>query len=84
MVSKGTAGPRQAPRTGGLRVMLWGRAELAPLQAVSVLLAIYLAKKNIRKQGTLVDYEKVGPPPAPSRLGPAGGPQASFMAPRAS
>lgn len=28
-----------------------------------VLPAIYLAKKNIRKQGALVDHEKVGPPP---------------------
>nr|XP_055099042.1 regulator of G-protein signaling 11 isoform X13 [Symphalangus syndactylus] len=58
MVSKGTAGPRQAPRTGDLRVTPWGRAELAPLQAVPVFPAIYLAKKNIRKRGTLVDYEK--------------------------
>ncbi|KAL0617166.1 Regulator of G-protein signaling 11 [Plecturocebus cupreus] len=35
-----------------------GTAELAPLQPAPVLPAIYLAKKNIQKQGALVDYEK--------------------------
>lgn len=35
----------------------------APLQPAPVLPAIYLAKKNIRKQGALVGHEKVGPPP---------------------
>jgi hypothetical protein len=33
-----------------------------PLHYVPVLPAIYLAKKNIQKQGALVDYEKVSPP----------------------
>lgn len=32
------------------------------LHHVPVLPAIYLAKKNIQKQGALVDYEKVSPP----------------------
>lgn len=35
---------------------------MAPVHYVPILPAIYLAKKNIQKQGALVDYEKVGPP----------------------
>lgn len=43
-----------------LGVRLQGRGADVPLQPVPALPAIYLAKKNIRKQGTLVDHEKVG------------------------
>lgn len=39
---------------------LQGRGADAPLQSVPALPAIYLAKKSIRKQGALVDHEKVG------------------------
>lgn len=35
---------------------------MAPVHYIPILPAIYLAKKNIQKQGALVDYEKVGAP----------------------
>ncbi|KAK2490876.1 hypothetical protein MC885_015227 [Smutsia gigantea] len=40
--------------------------------------AIYLAKKNIRKQGALVDHEKMGPPPRLSSARGAPGPHTAL------
>lgn len=56
----------QILRTSGLRGDVTGEEEQTLLLCSLCLglAAIYLAKKHIRRQGALVDYEKVGRPPA--------------------
>ena len=91
MSEEGWASRGQTPRTGGCRCDATGEGELTLLlcSLCPVLPAIYLAKKNIRKRGGLVDHEKVGHPCHPSQAEssqrnpvPTCGPRARSPGPR--